>query len=90
MVRPPFGNITPQFAQYLQEHGRQVVLWNLSVKDWEGPDAQSIANRLFAQMHDQPEITIVLHDFLDLNAEVLEIILPEIRRRGYTFRTYPI
>jgi len=87
LVRPPFGTITPELADYLRDTGRELVLWNISVKDWEGPNACSVAKRLIDQLN-RDMITVVLHDYLEFNADVIDIAIPAIRARGYAFQTY--
>ncbi|MFW5942713.1 MAG: polysaccharide deacetylase family protein, partial [Chloroflexota bacterium] len=46
LLRPPFGALTPETEQALLDRGYIIVLWSYSIRDWEGPDAGAIAQRL--------------------------------------------
>ena len=87
LVRPPYGTVTPKISEYLAQTGRELALWSISAKDWEGPDAQSVAKRLTDQLT-RDDITAVLHDYLDFNPDVIDLAIPVIKQRGYTFKTY--
>jgi peptidoglycan/xylan/chitin deacetylase (PgdA/CDA1 family) len=86
LVRPPFGVLDDAAGEGLRAAGYTLVLWDYSVKDWEGPDARSVADRVLGQLQ-ADEATIVLHDHVDLNPDVLDIIIPGIQERGYCFCT---
>lgn len=87
LVRPPNGHISEEFAEYLKAHGKKVVVWNISVKDWTGPDAEALAKRTLALLT-KPDITMVFHDFVDWNPDALRLIIPEAKKMGYTFLPY--
>lgn len=87
LVRPPYGTVTPELERYLADTGRELVLWSISVRDWEGPDAPSVARRLISQL-DRDVVIVVLHDYLDYNAQVLDIAIPAAQQRGYAFATF--
>jgi peptidoglycan/xylan/chitin deacetylase (PgdA/CDA1 family) len=84
LARPPFGILAEAAGEQLRAAGYTLVLWDYSVKDWEGPDAPSVADRVLGQLRAE-EATIVLHDHVDLNPDVLDIIIPGIKNRGYSF-----
>lgn len=86
LVRPPFGILDDAAGEQLRAAGYTIVLWDYSVKDWEGPDARSVADRVLGQLQ-ADEAVIVLHDHVDLNPDVLDIIVPGIKDRGYRFCT---
>jgi peptidoglycan/xylan/chitin deacetylase (PgdA/CDA1 family) len=86
LVRPPFGIIDRAAEAQLRAAGYVLVLWDYSVKDWEGPDARSVADRVLGQLRAE-EATIVLHDHVEINPAVLDIIIPGIKKRGYCFCT---
>ena len=65
------------------ERGYTIVLWSYSIRDWEGPDAESIAQRLLSQA--RGEAIVVFHDRVTWNPDVLEIVIPALREQGYTF-----
>lgn len=86
-VRPPNGHISPEFKQYLREKNRPVVLWSISVKDWLGPDEESLAERLVSQMT-ADTVTAVFHDFVQWTPGAVDLAIPRIKDLGYEFKIY--
>jgi len=43
LIRPPAGKLNKGVEKALINLGYTIVLWSYSVRDWEGPDAESIA-----------------------------------------------
>ncbi len=87
LVRPPNGHISEEFAEYLQDQGKKIVIWSISVKDWTGPDAKALAKRTISLLKNS-EITMVFHDFVEWNPEALRITIPEAMKLGYVFKKY--
>ncbi len=83
LIRPPAGRVTPDVHSLLTEMDYRVVLWSYSIKDWEGPDAVSLAERVIGGIHDQA--IVVFHDRVPWVPETLERIIPEIKDMGYRF-----
>jgi len=81
--RPPWGRPQPEVTDAILATGHDVVLWNRSVRDWEGPDAEAIAQRLLDGLGDGA--IVVLHDRILENSEVLDRVIPRIRDAGYGF-----
>ena len=86
-VRPPNGHISPEFEAYLRENGRPVILWSISVKDWLGPDEESLAERLVSQMT-ADEVIAVFHDFVEWTPGAVDLAIPRIKALGYEFKTF--
>jgi len=82
--RPPWGRLAPEMSDAILAGGHDVVLWNRSVRDWEGPDAASIAGRLLDGLGDGA--IVVLHDRIAENPDVLDLVIPRIQAAGYIFR----
>lgn len=83
LLRPPFGTLTPESETALLERGYTIVLWSYSIRDWEGPDAGAIAQRLLSQAHG--DAIVVFHDRVTWNPDVLDTVIPALRDQGYTF-----
>ncbi|MFV2039521.1 MAG: polysaccharide deacetylase family protein [Acidimicrobiales bacterium] len=81
--RPPWGRLRPAMTQAILASGHDLVLWNRSVRDWEGPDAAAIAERVLAGLSDGT--IVVLHDRIPENPDVLDLVVPRILDAGYTF-----
>ncbi|MEI7884198.1 MAG: polysaccharide deacetylase family protein [Clostridia bacterium] len=84
LIRPPAGKITEIEQKYLEKLGYIISLWNISIKDWLGPDAASIAARLVKELG-KDEIISVMHDHVEWIPEVLDISIPYIKANGYEF-----
>lgn len=84
LLRPPAGLLTKEVKDTFLALGFDIVLWSYSVRDWEGPDAKSVAHRILSQA--VPGAIIALHDKTEWLIEILEIIIPKLTLVGYTFR----
>ncbi len=82
--RPPWGRPQQDVTDAILATDHDVVLWNRSVRDWEGPDAKAIAQRLLDGLGDGA--IVVLHDRILENSEVLDLVVPRIRDAGYSFK----
>ncbi len=84
-MRPPAGKLTRRVENLLLEMGFAIVLWNCTgLRDWEGPSAEEVAERALRLIPRDPLI-LVFHDRVPWVPEVLSIIVPELREKGYQF-----
>jgi peptidoglycan/xylan/chitin deacetylase (PgdA/CDA1 family) len=83
-LRPPAGLLTKEVEKTFLAKDFNIVLWSYSVRDWEGPDTKSVAQRILSQAI--PGAIIALHDKTEWLIEILEIIIPKLTLDGYTFR----
>lgn len=83
-LRPPSGFLTKEVKTTFLEKGFDIVLWSYSVRDWEGPDAKSVADRILTQAI--PGAIIALHDRTEWLIEILDMIIPALSAQGYVFR----
>ncbi|NLW47320.1 MAG: hypothetical protein GXY86_08290 [Firmicutes bacterium] len=61
-----------------------VVLWSIDSKDWSGLKPSSIAVKILKTV--KPGSIILFHDlggYRDTTVKTLEILLPELTRKGY-------
>ena len=86
VFRPPWGRLTPDVSGAILDAGFDIILWSVSVRDWEGPDAEGVAGRLLGGAHDGG--IVALHDRVEWNPDVLDRIVPALRADGYDF--FPI
>ena len=84
LLRPPAGLLTKEVETTFLGKGFDIVLWSYSVRDWEGPDAKSVANRILSQAI--PGAIIALHDRTEWLIDILDIIIPNLSAKGYEFR----
>lgn len=84
LLRPPVGLLTKEVEETFLARGFVIVLWSYSVRDWEGPDAKSVAYRILSQAF--PDAIIALHDHTEWLIEILDIIVPRLMSDGFQFR----
>jgi peptidoglycan/xylan/chitin deacetylase (PgdA/CDA1 family) len=86
--RAPHGQHTPFMVRVLDDHGMEMVGWDVSVGDWKERDAWKVARDVLDDV--QPGSIIVLHDGLDgdvtadrsVVVSALPMILDGLERRG--------
>ncbi|MBW6473753.1 MAG: polysaccharide deacetylase family protein [Anaerolineaceae bacterium] len=84
LLRPPAGLLTKEVEETFLALGFDIVLWSYSVRDWEGPDAKSVAHRILSQAF--PGAIIALHDKTEWLMEILDIIVPKLKLDGFHFQ----
>jgi peptidoglycan-N-acetylglucosamine deacetylase len=84
LLRPPAGILPPPVRETFLKRGYTIVLWSYSIKDWEGPDAASLASRVIDQA--APQSIVVFHDRVPWVPAALEIIIPALKRKGFEFK----
>lgn len=88
LVRPPCGILPDDRRALLERAGYRICLWSISVKDWLGPDAAAVADRL-VQLSAADVVTAVLHDHLDTTAETVALAVPRLQKLGYEIKPIP-
>jgi peptidoglycan/xylan/chitin deacetylase (PgdA/CDA1 family) len=83
LLRPPAGLLTQIVEETFLSIGFDIVLWSYSVRDWEGPDAKAVTQRILSQA--MPGAIIALHDRTEWLIEILDNIIPALRSKGYQF-----
>lgn len=84
LLRPPAGLLTKIVEDTFLNRGFDIVLWSYSIRDWEGPDAKSVVDRILSQAF--PGAFIALHDRTEWLIEILDFIIPALHDQGYQFR----
>lgn len=84
LFRPPEGAVT-QFVRHCSEVGDySLILWSLDTRDWENKSTDTIVQTVLGSIH--PGDIILMHDYIGTGSqtpEALNILLPELLRRGY-------
>ncbi|MCP3029054.1 delta-lactam-biosynthetic de-N-acetylase [Halobacillus sp. A5] len=85
-LRPPRGTFNPKTLEWTRELGYIHAFWSVAFVDWE-TDRQKgweyAFNNVMEQIH--PGAVILLHTVSEDNAEALEHLIIELRKRGYEF-----
>lgn len=83
LFRPPYGVTNPNIARAVKKLGLQSVGWNVRSYDTSIKDVEKIKQRVLSQL--KPGAIILLHDRLDFMPELLEVLIPAIKEKGYSF-----
>ncbi|MDC3413458.1 delta-lactam-biosynthetic de-N-acetylase [Aquibacillus sp. 3ASR75-11] len=87
-LRPPKGVFSERTLSITQDLGYMNVFWSLALVDWnKGKEQgwQQAYKKVIKQMH--PGAVILLHTVSKDNADALEHLIDELRKRGYTFQS---
>lgn len=88
MMRPPYGSATPDQITLIKSLGYEVVLWNVDSKDSKADfpkEPKAIAKEI---LKDTERGRIVLaHDIHQYTVDAIKIVIPELKRRCFTFAT---
>lgn len=86
--RPPRGTFNEDTLKTLEDLGYVHVFWSLAFKDWETDKQKGwkyAYDEVMQQIH--PGAIILLHTVSADNAEALERIIVDLKKKGYTFRS---
>ncbi|HHU31287.1 MAG: polysaccharide deacetylase family protein [Zhaonellaceae bacterium] len=88
LFRPPAGQLNYEVISEILALGYEVVIWSsdIPVYDWAGPTPEKVAERIISNARNDESI-IVFHDRVELVPQVLDIIIPELRNKGFEFVT---
>ena len=64
-----------------------IIIWDIDTLDWKYHNSKRIASRVINKVKDGD--IILMHDIYSATANSLNIIIPELQNRGYTFVTIP-
>ncbi|WP_085993174.1 delta-lactam-biosynthetic de-N-acetylase [Oceanobacillus senegalensis] len=87
-LRPPRGMFSERTLQWANELGLTHVFWSLTFKDWNTGDQKGwryAYDQTMKQMH--PGAIILLHAVSSDNAQALERIIQDLKRKGYEFKS---
>jgi peptidoglycan-N-acetylglucosamine deacetylase len=83
LFRPPYGVTNPNIAKGVKALKLQSIGWNVRSYDTSIKDVEKIKQRVLS--HLKPGAIILLHDRLDFMPELLELLIPAIKEKGYEF-----
>ncbi len=88
LYRPPQGVYSEQNLQMAKEAGYHTFFWSLAYVDWyvdDQPTREQALEKLVGRIH--PGAIVLLHSTSATNAQVLEEVIIEWKKLGYTFGT---
>ena len=83
LFRPPYGVTNPNIARAVKTLNLQSIGWNIRSYDTSIKDVEKIKQRVLSQL--KPGAIILLHDRLDFMPELLESLIPAIKKQGFEF-----
>lgn len=84
--RPPYGSTSAAVEAAAGKEAMVVQMWVIDTLDWTHPGASAMAEGILRDL--KPGAVILMHDGRGNGpaaAEVVRRVVPEARRRGYTF-----
>jgi peptidoglycan-N-acetylmuramic acid deacetylase len=87
-LRPPRGVFSERTLEVARQEGYRHVFWSLAFVDWKTNEQrgwQYSYDNIMAQIH--PGAIILLHTVSKDNAEALEKVIQDLKKRGYTFKS---
>lgn len=89
-MRPPYGAVSPAVSTAARALGLRTVLWNIDPEDWAHQNTAYIVNHVLTHVTDKA--TVLMHDGGGPRAattSAVKQLIPQLRARGYEFRTVP-
>jgi peptidoglycan/xylan/chitin deacetylase (PgdA/CDA1 family) len=83
LFRPPYGVTNPNIAKAVKSLNLVSVGWNVRSYDTSIKNIEKVEKRVLARL--KPGAVILLHDRLDFMPELLDSLIPAIRKKGYEF-----
>lgn len=83
LFRPPFGVTNPRIAKVVKQLQLHTIGWNIRSYDTSTQNISKIKQRILNKL--RPNSIILLHDRLDIMPELLNELIPEIKKRGFEF-----
>jgi len=87
LMRPPFGEVTPNVRKISRSLGEAVVIWDVDPVDWKDRKSSTVAHRVVTQA--RRGSIILTHDSLKTTRAAYADIIDGLRARGFTLVTVP-
>lgn len=84
LLRPSYGAYNDKIKKI---SNMPIILWDIDTLDWKYHNSKKIASRVINSVKDGD--IILMHDIYSATGNSLNIIIPELLSRGYTFVTIP-
>ncbi|QHS24607.1 delta-lactam-biosynthetic de-N-acetylase [Virgibacillus sp. MSP4-1] len=85
-VRPPRGDFSERTLAITEELGYTSIFWSSALVDWGSQKGWNTAYKNIID-HIHPGAIVLLHATSKENALALEHLIPELRKRGYKFKS---
>lgn len=85
VMRPPYGDLNKNIQGQINGLGYPVIIWSLDTLDWKTRNTQSTINAILNNIKDGD--VVLMHDLQDSTPGAVEVVVPELVRRGYQLVT---
>lgn len=85
--RPPMGKYSKESLKLTKEYGYKTIFWSFAYRDWElnsQPTPEYARNKILQRTHNGG--IILLHPVSKTNAEILDGVLTQWEKEGYTLK----
>eukprot|EP01039_Chlorochromonas_danica_P000747 gene747-811_t len=85
-MRPPYGKTNGGLNKRIfNELQLSVILWSLDTLDWQRPSTESIVKKVIESV--KPGTIILCHDIHPNSIPAVPVIVRELTKKGFSFRT---
>lgn len=82
LLRPSYGSVNSKIKKTAD---MPIIIWDIDTLDWKYHNSKRISKRVLNKAGDGD--IVLMHDIYSATANALNIIIPELQSRGYTFVT---
>ena len=82
VIRPSYGLVNNKMKNIID---RPIIIWNIDTLDWKYHNSKRIYNRVINKVKDGD--IILMHDIYSATTNSLNLIIPELLKKGYQFVT---
>lgn len=82
VMRPPYGRVNDELNKKIY---KPIILWSLDTRDWENRNTEKICSNILENVKDGD--IVLMHDIHRTTEEAVEIVVPELVKRGYQLVT---
>ena len=82
LFRPSYGSCNKMIRSVVDT---PIIIWDIDTLDWKYHNSRRISSRVINKVKDGD--IVLMHDIYSATANALEIIIPSLKSKGYTFVT---
>ena len=82
LLRPSYGSCNKMIKRIVDT---PIIIWDIDTLDWKYHNSRRISSRVINKVKDGD--IVLMHDIYSATANALEIIIPSLKSKGYTFVT---
>ncbi len=85
LMRPPGGFYDSASLSVVGGRGMSAIMWSIDTRDWQHRNAQKTIDEVLSKVKDGD--IILMHDLYSATADAAEVLIPELKARGYQLVT---